>query len=228
MLDKKIIAMVVAEFLGAAVLAAVIYSIIARTTFPLFTGLAGGGVVALLVLAFSPVSGTHANPALTFGLWSARKMQTIPAIGAIIAQMLGGLAAWGLLNYFVGHHLTSIAGEKFAWKVLIAEGVGTAVFTFGVASAVYQKFEGAKLAATVGISFFMGVIVASLGANGLLNPAVALGVQSWSWAYAVGPLAGALVGVNLYGLLFTETKGSSFKLTVSRGAKRSSSRKKRK
>lgn len=208
MFGKNKIAMVVAEFLGAATLTAVVYTIVARTSFPLFSGVAAGGAVALFTMAVGAASGAHLNPAITFGLWSIRKIQTSRAIAYIAAQMVGGLAAWALLKYFLGHSLTSVAGAEFDWKVFIAEGVGTAVFAFGFASAVLQKFEGGKLAAAIGTSLFLGILVASLASNAVVNPAVAVGVQSWSWAYATGPLAGALVGMNLYGMLFaTESTG---------------------
>jgi len=202
MFGKNKMAMIVAEFLGAGILSVVVYSMIARTSFPLFSGLAAGLTLAMLVLVFGNVSGGHANPAITLGLWSQRKVPSAQAVVYIAAQMLGGVAAWTLLKYFLGHSLDSMAGNKFEWKVVIAEGIGTAIFVFGVVAANYQKYEGGKLAAAVGSSVFIGVLVASMASNALLNPAVAVGVQSWNWAYAAGPLIGAGVGANLYGMLF--------------------------
>jgi aquaporin TIP len=183
-------------------LSLVLYAIVARTTFPLFSGLAAGGVVGLAILLFGKTSGGHINPAVTFGLWTARKISTLHAVVNIIMQVLGGLAAWWLLNYFLGRHLQSIAGSKFEWKILIAEALGTAVFTFGLAAAIYSGFDRNKVAGIAALSFVAGVIVASLASNAVLNPAVALGIQSWSWAYAVGPLIGGLVGMNLYSIFF--------------------------
>jgi fluoride ion exporter CrcB/FEX len=131
-----------------------------------------------------------------------RKIQTVPALAAVAAQMLGGLAAWRLAEYSTGQALVNIAGKDFDWKVLVAEMLGTLVFAFAVASAVYQKFEGAKFAATVGAGLFAGVIVASLVSNATVNPALALANQSWSRAYIFGPIVGSVVGMNLYALLF--------------------------
>ena len=201
MFGRQKLAMVVAEFLGAGILTMSVYTIIARTSFPLFSGMAAGLTIAVLTMAVGVVSGAHFNPAITFGLWTIRKVPTARAIVYIAAQMLGGVAAWGLLKYFLGHSLTSIAGE-FQWKIFVAEALGTAVFAFGFASAVLQKFENAKTAATVGIALTVGILVASLASNAILNPAVALGMQSWSWTYATAPLVGALIGMNLYNLLF--------------------------
>jgi hypothetical protein len=65
---------------------------------------------------------------------------------------------------------------------------------------------------------FVGVIVASVGSAGLLNPALALGLRSWGTVYVLGPLVGGLLGVNLYYLLFApvETRFGLRALRVSR------------
>lgn len=202
MFSRNRIAMVVAEFLGTATLVAAVYTIMARTSFPLFSAMAAGAVVALFTLGVGRASGAHFNPAITFGLWSVRRVQTLRAVVMIAAQFAGGAAAWALLKYFLGHSLTGIAGAEFEWKIFVAEAVGTGVFAMGFAAAVMQRFDEAKLAAGVGLSLFVGILVASLASNGVVNPAVAVGIQSWSWAYAAAPFAGALVGMNVYSMLF--------------------------
>lgn len=201
MFGQKKMAALLAEFLGAGLLSLVFYTMLARTSFPLFSGLAAGLMVGTLVLVIGNVSGAHINPAVTVSLWMMRKIDTAKAVVYIAAQMLGGLAAWGLLTYFIGHTLTSMAGTKFDGRVLIAEGVGTAVFAFGTTAAMVQKFDVGRTALITGGSFMLGVLVASLASTGILNPAVAVGIRSWDWAYAVGPLAGAIVGSNLYAAL---------------------------
>ncbi len=206
MFGQKKIAMIVAEFLGVGMLTMVFYAMLARTSFPLFSGLAGGLMVGLLVVVIGNVSEAHVNPAVTVSMWVMRKLDTAHAVVYIAAQMLGGLAGWGLIRYFMGHSLTSLAGPKFAWRVLIAEGVGTAVFAFGAAAALIQKLDVTKRAFVVGASYALGILVASLAANGILNPAVALGIQSWDWSYAVGPLLGAVVGSNIYAMLYQASK----------------------
>lgn len=197
------IAMLMAEFLGTAVLATVAINV-SRSQIGIgyFIAIALGAAFAFLVLALGPTSGGHFNPAVTIGLWTLRKIQTIQAIAYLAVQMLGGLAAWQLANYFVGDELRSIAGNAFDWKVLVAEAVGAFVFTFVMAAAVYQRFESTKAAALLGGGLFLGVIVASLASNAILNPAIALANQSWSRAYIFGPIIGAVVGMNLYVLLF--------------------------
>lgn len=203
MFKKQNIAAVVAELFGVIILVTAVYSMVARTSFPLFAALAAGLTVGLLVHTVGSVSGAQVNPAITLGLWSIKKEKTSRALVFVAVQMLGGYAAWMLLQYFLGRNLESLAG-KFEWKVLIAEAFGALVFGFGVASAVYQKYEGGKLAFTVGTSLTIGILVASMGSNGVVNPAVALGLQSFNWAYVVGPVVGSMFGMNLYAVLFTD------------------------
>ena len=208
MIGQKKIAMIVAEFLGVFTLSLVFYSMLARTTFPLFSGLAAGLTLGVLTLVIGSVSEAHVNPAVTVSMWVMRKIGTFTAIAYIAAQVLGGLVAWALIQYFIGHSLTNLAGAKFDWHVAIAEGIGTAVFAFGAAAAMIQKLDTARTAFVMGASYALGIMVASLAANGLLNPAVALGIHSWDWSYAVAPLFGAVVGSNLYAMLYMASTSS--------------------
>ncbi|HSX52796.1 MAG TPA: aquaporin [Patescibacteria group bacterium] len=211
MSGKKITAMVVAELVGTAILATVVYTMVARTSFPLFAALAAGATLGLLSITMdTDGTGVHLNPAVTLSMWTTKKSDTTRAIVTIAAQMLGGLGAWALLNYFLGHHLQSMAG-KFQWKVLTAEAIGAGVFTFGVASATMQKLGRERAAIVSGVSLFLGIMVASIGSNAVINPAVAVGIQSWNWAYAGGPLIGGIIGVALYGLLFAPVPSKSKK-----------------
>jgi glycerol uptake facilitator-like aquaporin len=201
------IAMLVAEFLGTGILATAVINV-ARSQIGIgyFVAFSAAITYMLLTLIFGLTSGAHFNPAVTIGLWTIRKIQTLQALAYIAAQMLGGLAAWRLAEYFTGQKLTSIAGKSFNWKVLVAEMVGTFVLTFGISAALYQKYEGGKLAATVGASLFAAVVIASLASNATVNPAVALANQSWGRAYIFGPIIGSVVGMNLYALLFAPSR----------------------
>lgn len=202
MFGRQKIAMIVAELMGTFVLTSAVYAVIIQRLPALFVAGAAGATVGLVVLTVGHVSGAHINPAVTLGLWSVRKIQTAQAAVYVSVQFLGAVVAWRLNEYFLGEPLQKLAQSGMDWKVFTAESVGAFVLTFGVASAVYQGYKGLKLATTIGASVGLGVLVASIGGNGVLNPAVALGIQSWNTAYIAGPLLGGLVGVNLYALLF--------------------------
>jgi len=197
------IAMLMAEFLGTAVLTTAVINI-SRSQIGIgyFVAIGVGLTLSVLALGLVATSGAHFNPAITVGQWTIRKIGTLQAIAYIVVQFLGAIAAWRLNEYFTGTTLTNIAGKSFTWKVMLAEVLGTFVFTFIIAAAIYQGYKGGKLAAAIGGGLFLGIIVSTIASNGILNPAVALGAQSWGRGYIFGPIIGAILGFNLYALLF--------------------------
>jgi glycerol uptake facilitator-like aquaporin len=200
MFGRQKVAMMVAEFLSAATLSMVVLALIARTNFPFFVAIASGLTVGLMAYLFN----SHSNPAVTVGLWTMRKVQTLEAVVRVAMQMLGGVAAWQLSQYLVNSDLKNIAGDSFDWRILLAEALGAFVLGIGVAVAVKRAYEGARFAVTTGAALTLGILVASLASNALVNPAVAVGVHSWSWAYVLGPILGGVIGTSLYGVVFVE------------------------
>jgi glycerol uptake facilitator-like aquaporin len=202
MFGRKKIAMLVAEFLGTGVLTLVVLAVSKSTIgIPYFVAIAAGLVLVAMTLALGAVSGAQLNPAITIGLWTVRKVKTLPAVAYVAAQLLGGGAAYWLYTYFIGQTWNNTSG-KFEAKIMIAEAVGAFIFSIAWAAAAYQRLEAGKAAAAVGIGLMLGVVIASSASFGLLNPAVALGVRSFSWAYVLGPVLGAIIGFNIYGFLF--------------------------
>jgi aquaporin Z len=210
MFGRRKIAALAAEFLGTGILTLLVLSV-QRSTIgvPFFVAIAAGLTLTLLYFAVGNVSGGQFNPALTLALWTARKVTTVKAVLYIVVQLLGAWGAYGLYTYYANNSLQPIGGH-YSLRVLIAEGVGTAIFSFGYAAALYQGFSTATRASVTGISYIVGVVAASAAAVGLINPALAFGVRAWVWtsfgpSYLFGPIIGALVGVNLYKYLFAGT-----------------------
>jgi glycerol uptake facilitator-like aquaporin len=204
MFGRNKIAALVAEFLGTGVLALIIVSV-QRSTIgvPYFVGLAAGLTAALLYLAFARFSGGQFNPALTIGLWTARKVKTLDAIMFVAVQLLGGFLAGLLYSYFIDNDLSAVS-NTFTGRVMVAEAVGAAIFTLAVAAAVFhaERTEGNR-GALVGGGLALGIIAASSASVGIINPAVAMATNAWAWGtYVLGPVLGAVIGVNLYGLVF--------------------------
>lgn len=216
MFGRKTVAAVGAEFLGTAVLASAVLAMAGRTNFPFFTAAAAGLTLMLMVLVIGATSGAHINPAVTLGQWTLRRIDTGRAAMYILAQMAGGFAAWQLNEYLLDQPLQNMAATSFDWRLFTAEAVGTFVFTFGIAAALYQAYDNLQLAVTMGGSLFLGVLIATFASTGTLNPAVALGVRSWSWAYVTGPVVGAVVGMNAYRWLWAPPVRAA---RVSRAAK---------
>jgi len=223
MFGRRKVAMVVAEFLGTGILALVVLSVQRSTIgIPYFVAIAAGLAVAALSLTFSAVSGAHFNPAITLGLWSARKVRTLPALTYVVAQLLGGWAAYGVYTYFVNSSLQKLGGN-YSSRVLIAEATGTFIFAL-----VWGAVAAQRLAASyVGAGLTLGVIVAASASIAILNPAVAIAERAWvvvgstGWlTYALGPVIGGVVGFNLYHLLFATPEGAVAVASASRPSPR--------
>jgi len=210
MITKEKVAMLVAEFLGTAILALTVLSIsTSNIGIGYFVSFGAGLALLLMVFAIGGVSGAVINPAIAIGLWTVRKLGTYQTILYIAVQLLGGIAAYYLFSYITGKHWEN-RGE-FDAKILVSETVGTAIFAMGIAAAVFQRLSGAAKALTIGGSLTLGIMVAFAGSSAFLNPAVALGAQSWVWGtYVLGPILGAIIGFNLYNLLFA----SSYKAAI--------------
>jgi aquaporin Z len=207
MFRKNKLAMLVGEFLGTTALTLIVLAIShSQLSLGYFIATSAGLMVALMTLALSGISGAIFNPAMTIGLWTVRKLRTLQALSYLAVQLLGGAVAWELFIYLT--KLTGIHNTgTYNSRVLVAEVVGTFIFAFVWAAAIYQRFNLFAKAAAIGGALTAGSLVASLGSAGILNPAVALGLHQWGWGtYVLGPVLGAVIGFNLYNLLFVETE----------------------
>jgi len=207
MFRKNKLAMLVGEFLGTTALTLIVLAIShSQLSLSYFIATAAGLMVALMTLALAGISGAVFNPAMTIGLWTVRKLRTLQALSYLVVQLAGGAVAWQLFEY-----LTKLSGihntGTYSARVLVAEVIGTFVFSFVWAAAIYQRFNLLSKAAAIGGGLTVGSLVASLGSSGFVNPAVALGLHQWGWGtYVLGPVLGAVIGFNLYNLLFVETE----------------------
>ncbi len=197
MLSRTQIAPVVAEFLGTAILVMVALVLTQTTGVSYFVGTSVAVTLAVVYMFFGAVSGGHFNPAVTFGMWTARRIPTLRSVSYIAAQLLGGLASWQLFQYFTGrslpaHHVT------YSSPIWLAEVVGTAILTMALAAALSRGFSALETALTYGAAFFVGIMIAATASAAYLNPAIALALRSWSTVYVLGPLVGGLIGANLY------------------------------
>ncbi len=162
------------------------------------TPVVAGLVLALFVYTIGARSGCHINPAVTLGLWSVNKVKTNEAVAYIIVQVLGALIAFGLVSTTLGTAMTLGMGAE-SMTVFFAELVGAALFAFGIAGVVYGRVRDDMSGIVIGGSLLLGIMVAAgLGSLGILNPAVALALGSLNLSYALGAIAGAVLGMNVY------------------------------
>lgn len=195
-MNQRHFAAPLAEVIGTFVLVMVVLNV-SRYGLPFFTAIGAGVAIATIYSAVGKFSGGHFNPAITLGMFSIRELTFVRTITYIIAQALGALGAWQLYEYLTERTLKN-ATTAFDWRIMIAEAVGMVIFTMAVAAIVKQKVEGWQAAATYGLAYFVGLTVAGLASNGILNPALALGVRSFDLNYFIGPVVGTLVGMGLY------------------------------
>lgn len=207
MFRKNKLAMLVSEFLGTGVLTLTVLAMThSQLNLPFFVATSAGLALMLMVAALAGISGALFNPALTIGLWTVRKLKTLQALSYILAQFAGAAAVWYLFVYFTKVHDIKNS-SVFDARVLVAEAVGTFVFAFMVAAAIYQRVSLGLKSFMIGGGLIGGALIATLGSAGFLNPAVAMALHQWSlFTYVLGPVIGAVVGFNLYNLLFVETE----------------------
>jgi glycerol uptake facilitator-like aquaporin len=202
MFSKRKVAALAAEFLGTGVLAFVVLTVSrSQIGIPYFVASAAGLAVAIFGIALQ--RDVHLNPALTVGLWTARRVKTVKALAFIVAQLLGGLAAYSLFKYF-SHGTVQALPTAYDGRILVAEATGAFIFTFIAAGVGYRQLHWLVRAGAAGAGLTLGIWIASAASAGFINPAVALANNAWAWGtYVLGPVLGAIIGVNLYGLLFT-------------------------
>lgn len=157
-LPSNLINIVIAEVIGTFVLTLVAILATAYALLPLYVGL----TLTVMVFAIGLVSGSHINPAVTFGLWAARKVKTVLVPFYWAAQFLGAMAAIvligslsdGLFNVHFDHFM------DFSVSLFTLELVGTAVFLFGLTAVVAKtdlKLAGRSIA--IGMSLMVGLLV---------------------------------------------------------------------
>ncbi len=220
---SPLVVALVAEFIGTFIFAA---TIIAGQGQPILVFFALVGVV----LAVSALSGAYLNPALSVAGWLTRRLSGARAFGYIVAQVLGAMLALVVLNAFIGAAPAANPADVYSaaaptlfkaaalpagkeWFVFLAEFLGTAILGFAVANATRELKERTAAAFTVGLGVFLGLMVAGtaasyIGANAILNPAVAVALQainfSSAWplgVYVAGTTVGGVVGFVLYDFL---------------------------
>jgi len=201
-----------AELIGTFGLTLAVMMSIVHNKLGIPTPVVAALTLAMFVFTIGKVSGCHINPGVTLGLFSVGKIKPKDALGYIVAQVIGALLA-----YFVITTVFSYDGTKEFAKaslgtkgieIFLGELLGMFFFTFGIAAVVFKKTDEAiteiQAPFIVGGSLLLGIIVAAAISGGVLNPAVAVGVNKINWAYLLGPVVGSLLGFNIYKAIFID------------------------
>lgn len=183
-----------AELVGTFLLTFVVISSLA-TSFPVVTPILAGLTLGLFVYTMGGVSGAHVNPAVTIGLLSVKKIGGKDATAYIVVQLVGGILALLLARYLFDFSSALVAVDSV--KVFLAEAVGAFILVFGVTSIVLKEHSADYSGIVIGGSLLLGAAIASRVSNGVINPAVALGIGSFSIMYVIGPIVGAVAAAQL-------------------------------
>ncbi|MGH7529475.1 MAG: MIP/aquaporin family protein [Gemmatimonadales bacterium] len=175
--------------------------------------LAHGVGIAVLITMTLRISGGHLNPAVSVGLWLARKIDG-PTLGGYVAVQLAGA--------IVGALLVSAAFPDAAARATVLgtpqPGPGVtnllsgiwieAVLTFFLVSAVFGTVVSVEAPSVggfgIGLAIFTDILVGGPLTGAAMNPARAFGpaLVSGEWqahaAYWIGPLLGAAVAAALW------------------------------
>lgn len=156
-LPDNIINVVLAELFGTFIL-----TLVALATFQDASALYVGIALALLVVTLGGISGAHVNPAVTFGLWTMRKLKTLLVPFYWGAQFLGAMLAIIVSNWVANSSISLSFADfaKFNWGIFGVEMVATAVFLFGLAAAItHRELSAPARALGIGASLAIGLVV---------------------------------------------------------------------
>ncbi|XP_023729503.1 aquaporin PIP2-1 [Lactuca sativa] len=174
-----------------------------------------GSMIFVLVYCTAGISGGHINPAVTFGLFLARKVSFNRAFMYIVAQCLGAICGVGIVKGFnptyynnYGGGANELADGYNKAAGLGAEIIGTFVLVYTVFSATDPKRSArdsfVPVLAPLPIGFAVFVVhLATIPITGTgINPARSLGAaviynkeKAWDdqWIFWVGPCIGAAI-----------------------------------
>jgi aquaporin Z len=182
--------------------------------------LAFGLTVLTMAFAIGHISGCHLNPAVSIGLWAGGRFPGNQLLPYIIAQVLGGIAAGGVLFIIAsgkagfdvsagfasnGYDIHSPGGYSLL-SALVCEVVMTMAFLLIILGATDKRAPQGFYPIAIGLGLTLIHLISIPVTNTSVNPArstgVAVYVGGWAiaqlWLFWVAPIAGALIGAAVY------------------------------
>jgi aquaporin Z len=188
--------------------------------------LAFGLTVLTMAFAIGHISGCHLNPAVSVGLWAGGRFPASQLGPYIVAQVLGGIVAAGVLyliatgkaGYTVsagfaanGYGAHSPGGYSLT-AALITEVVMTMMFLVIIMGATDKRAPQGFAPLAIGLGLTVIHLVSIPVTNTSVNPArstgVALFVGDWAiaqlWLFWLAPIVGGVLGAVVYRLIASE------------------------
>ncbi len=183
--------------------------------------LAFGLTVLTMAYAVGRVSGGHFNPAVTVGLFAARRIPASDLLPYILAQVVGAVAAAGVLVVIAsGKAGFSVAASGLAangfgehspggYSLLagfVCEAVLTFFFLLIILGSTESKAPAGFAPISIGLALTLIHLISIPVTNTSVNPARSLGpavfVGGWAlqqlWLFWVAPFIGAIVAGLVY------------------------------
>jgi aquaporin Z len=190
-----------------------------------FVGVALAFGLTLLTMAYAigPISGCHINPAVSIGLWACGRFPTGKLLPYVIAQVLGGIAAGGVLYIIAsgapgfdlaggfasnGYGEHSPGGYSLT-SAFVTEVVMTMFFLLIILAATDKRAPVGFAPIAIGLGLTLIHLISIPVTNTSVNPArstgVAVFVGDWAtsqlWLFWLAPFIGAMVGVLAYKMI---------------------------
>lgn len=202
---------------GSAVLAAAFPSVGIGL---LGVSLAFGLTVLTMAYAIGHISGCHLNPAVSLGLWAGGRFPGKDLPAYIGSQVLGGLAAAGILFIIAsgrpgfdlasgfacnGYGAHSPGGYNLV-AALVTEVVMTMMFLLVIMGATDKRAPQGLAPVAIGLCLTLIHLISIPVTNTSVNPArstaVALFAGGWAvsqlWLFWLAPIAGGMLGALIY------------------------------
>lgn len=186
--------------------------------------LAFGLTVLTMAYAVGHISGGHFNPAVSFGLWAGGKFDAKDLVGYIVAQLIGAIAAAGVLYLILSGKSGFVDIEGFAangydnlspdgysmMSALIAEFVLTAFFLLVILGSTNEKAPKGFAPIAIGLALTLIHLISIPITNTSVNPARSTSqalfaggeFTSQLWLFWLAPIAGAIVAGFIHKALF--------------------------
>lgn len=182
--------------------------------------LAFGLTVLTMAFAIGHISGCHLNPAVSIGLWAGGRFPAKELAPYIVSQVLGGIAAGGVLYLIAsgkagfdlaggfasnGYGEHSPGGYNLL-SALVTEVVMTMMFLLVILGATDKRAPQDLAPIAIGLCLTLIHLISIPVTNTSVNPArstaVALYVGDWAvnqlWLFWLAPIAGAVLGAWVY------------------------------
>lgn len=190
------------------------------------TALAFGLAITAMYYCFSHISGGHFNPAVSFGLMIAGKLDPVKFVLYIAAQISGAICGAGLIAVIMGTRETLFSSgydtmSTFGlslWQAVLVDAVMT--FAFVLVYLNVSGKEGFEKPAGIiyGLAFTAVYMIEIPFIGGSSNPAKSIGAAIWQtngdplsqvWVFVAAPLLGAAVAAFVYLVMEYEPKAKA-------------------